>query len=257
MKKINTFYLLFLSAISFSAYGQLTETKYTDGKQELKGIAGKPESPHARKAGILILPAWKGIDENSKATAEKLSAEGYYTFVADIYGTGKYPKDTKEAAAISSYYKEHPDEYRQRIKLALEQLVKAGADPKEIVVIGYCFGGTGALEAARANMPVKGVVSFHGGLGYDPARTISPIKTKVLVLHGADDPFVPEAQIKAFQDEMRQAKADWEMVYFANAVHAFTEKSAGNDNSKGAAYNELAAKRSWAIFGLFLDEVFQ
>ncbi|MDO7742378.1 MAG: dienelactone hydrolase family protein, partial [Pedobacter sp.] len=93
------------------------------------------------------------------------------------------------------------------------------------------------------------------GLARDSARVINPIQPKVLVLHGADDPFEPTAEILAFQQEMRNAKADWQMVYYANAVHSFTEPEAGNDNSKGAAYNELAAKRSWKHMLMFLDEV--
>ncbi len=186
----------------------------------------------------MILPAWKGIDEHSKRTATRLAAAGYYTFIADIYGEGKYPATAKDAGVMSGYYKSHITEYQQRIRLALEQLVGSGAAAQQVVVIGYCFGGTGALEAARTNMPVKGVVSFHGGLGRDSTRVIVPIQPKILVLHGADDPYAGEAQVKVFQDELRVAKADWQMIYYAGAVHAFTEPEAGNDNSKGAAYNE-------------------
>ncbi|PTS94980.1 dienelactone hydrolase, partial [Pedobacter sp. HMWF019] len=178
-----------------------------------------------------------------------------YAFIADIYGEGNYPKDSKEAGERSSYYKKNYNEYRQRISLAWQELLKTGADPAKIVVIGYCFGGTGALEAARTNLPVKGVVSFHGGLTRDASREIAPIKPKVLVCHGADDPSVPQAQVEAFQQEMRDAKADWQMIFYSNAVHAFTDKSAGNDNTKGAAYNELADKRSWQHFMDFLHEV--
>ncbi len=123
-------------------------------------------------------------------------------------------------------------------------------------MIGYCFGGTGALEAARANMPVKGIVSFHGGLGRDTTKEIGAIMPKVLVCHGAIDPYVPESQIKQFQKEMNDSKADWQMNYYANAVHAFTEKEAGDDNSKGAAYNALADKRSWEAMKQFFKELF-
>jgi len=144
--------------------------------------------------------------------------------------------------------------YQKRISLALEQLVKTGADKDNIVIIGYCFGGTGALEAARAGLPLKGVVSFHGGLGKDASRPNKAINTKVLVLHGADDPHVPQKDIEAFQQEMKESKADWQMIYYSNAVHAFTEKEAGNDPSKGAAYNEMADKRSWEHFMVFLEE---
>uniref|UniRef100_UPI00286E360E dienelactone hydrolase family protein n=1 Tax=Flavobacterium sp. TaxID=239 RepID=UPI00286E360E len=98
---------------------------------------------------------------------------------------------------------------------------------------------------------------FHGGLGRDVSRAIETINPKVLILHGADDFYVPETEMKAFQDEMRTAKSDWQMVYYANAVHAFTHKDAGNDNSKGAAYNEKAAKRSWIAMLKFFDEIFK
>jgi dienelactone hydrolase len=145
--------------------------------------------------------------------------------------------------------------YQKRISLALAQLIQSGTNADNIAVIGFCFGGTGALEAARGNMNIKGVVSFHGGLGKDAVRTTTPIQAKVLACHGADDPFVPKEEIAAFQQEMRDAKADWEMIYYANAVHSFTDPNAGNDNSKGAAYNEKAAKRSFEHMQLFLNEI--
>lgn len=248
--------LLFSTIFFAGSYAQLKPVAYADGAQKLNGLASMPKAPNKKKAGVLILPAWMGIDENSKSSAEKLSALGYYTFIADIYGEGNYPKDGKSAGEQSSYYKKNIAEYQKRIQLALNELVKAGADPANIVVIGYCFGGTGALEAARANFAVKGVVAFHGGLSRDTARTIQPVNAKVLVCHGANDVYVPEKDVKAFQNEMRQAKADWQMIYYADAVHAFTEKSAGNDPSKGVAYNEKAATRSWQHMLDFLHEIF-
>lgn len=247
---------LLLLLLSRPGFAQIKNVPYRDGAQQLNGVAVAPAKPLKGNPGILILPAWKGIDEHSKRTATRLAEAGYYTFIADIYGAGKYPATPKEAGAISSYYKTNITEYQQRIRLALEQLVAGGASAQQIVVIGYCFGGTGALEAARTNMPVKGVVSFHGGLGRDSTRTIVPIQPKILVLHGADDPYVSETQAKAFQDELRAAKADWQMIYYANAVHAFTEPEAGNDNAKGAAYNEQAATRSWEAMMQFLSEIF-
>lgn len=246
---------LALTLLVSASYAQLKPATYRDGSQKLNGLVIEPAKGNAKKAGILILPAWKGIDKHSKEVAQDLSKLGYHAFIADIYGEGNYPTDTKSAGEKAGYYKKNITEYHQRIKLAMQELVKSGADASEIVVIGYCFGGTGAIEAARVNFPVKGVVSFHGGLARDSARTISPITTRVLVLHGADDPFESTAEILAFQKEMRTAKADWQMNYYANAVHSFTEPEAGNDNSKGAAYNELAAKRSWKEMLSFLDEV--
>ncbi|ESU22865.1 putative dienelactone hydrolase [Flavobacterium enshiense DK69] len=237
--------------------GQLKAVSYADGNQKLEGFSGSPKKSNPKKAGVLILPAWMGIDAHSKESAEALSKLGYYTFVADIYGVGNKPANAQEAGKKAGHFKTNYKEYQKRIHLALEQLIKSGANPNDIAVIGYCFGGSGALEAARANMNVKGVVSFHGGLGRDAARSIEPIKPKVLVLHGADDFYVSETEIKAFQDEMRTSKADWQMVYYADAVHAFTQKDAGNDKSKGVAYNEKADKRSWKAMLDFFGELFQ
>lgn len=255
MKKTQSILFVFLLGVySFSLKSQLIATSYSDAGQKLNGLAGKPKTALTNKPGVLILPAWMGIDERARESAEKLSAMGYYTFVADIYGEGNYPKDGKGAMEQSSYYKTHVDDYRRRISLAIQELIKSGASAGNIVVIGYCFGGTGVLEAARANMDIKGVVSFHGGLARDTTKAIQSIRCKVLVCHGANDFFVPEPQVKAFQNEMRSSKADWQMIYYADAVHSFTDKNAGNDPSKGVAYNEKAAMRSWEHMLQFLRE---
>lgn len=244
--------LLFMSQMCFAQNKVVT---YKDGDQILNGIENHPQKSSNNKPGILILPAWKGIDTHAKNTAEKLSKLGYHTFVADIYGEGNYPQSIADAAKNSSYYKKNIELYHKRISLALAQLIKSGANPDNIAVMGFCFGGTGAIEAARTNMKVRGVASFHGGLAKDASREITAISPKVIAYHGADDPYVSKEEVANFQQEMRDAKADWEMVYYANAVHSFTDIEAGNDNSKGAAYNEKAAKRSFAHLLLFLDEV--
>lgn len=236
-------------------FAQIKPVQYKDETQILNGFKIAPTKKSIEKLGILILPAWKGIDKLSKDTADKLSKMGYYAFIADIYGEGNYPKDNNEAGKIAGFYKKDYKAYQKRISLALEQLIAAGANPDNIVVIGYCFGGTGALEAARGHLNIQGAVSFHGGLGKDESRTTEPITAKILVCHGADDPYESTEEILAFQKEMRDAKADWQMIYYSNAVHSFTNPEAGNDNSKGAAYNEKADKRSFEHLKLFLNEV--
>ena len=241
----------------FTTNAQLKPVSYVDENQKLEGLLAIPEKQNPDKSGVLLLPAWMGIDNNSKENATELAKLGYITFVADIYGVDKRPTSPKEAGIIAGSFKKDIKLYQKRIQLALDQLLKSGVNPNKIAVIGYCFGGTGAIEAARTNMKVSGIVSFHGGLGRDATREIETINPRVLVLHGADDFYVPEADIMAFQDEMRTAKTDWQMVYYANAVHAFTHKDAGNDNSKGAAYNEKAAKRSWIAMLNFFDEIFK
>ncbi len=247
--------LVLLSTLYIQA--QLKPVAYNDGNQKLEGFSAVPSKPTAKKAGVVILHAWMGISEHEKESAKKLANLGYYSFVADVYGVGNNPSNTSEAGKLAGFYKTDYATYQKRIQLAIDQLVKAGANADEIAVIGYCFGGTGAIEAARGGLKVKGVVSFHGGLGKDGNRVATPISAKVLALHGADDPYVPAKEVSAFEDEMRTAKADWQLNVYANAVHAFTHKDAGNDNSKGAAYNEKADKRSWEAMKIFFEELFK
>lgn len=254
MKTIQIF-ILGILLYSNGALAQLKAVTYKDEAQVLNGFKITPTKKSAQKPGILILPAWKGIDKASKDIATNLANLGYYSFIADIYGEGNYPKDNAEAGKSAGFYKTNYKEYQKRISLALAQLIQAGANPDNIVVIGYCFGGTGALEAARGHLNIKGVVSFHGGLAKDAARANDPMTAKVLACHGADDPYVSKEEIAGFQQEMRDTKADWQMIYYANAVHGFTNPEYGNDNSRGAAYNEKAAKRSFEHLKIFLNEV--
>jgi dienelactone hydrolase len=249
--------IIFIFMLFLKSNAQLKAISYDDENQKLEGFLAIPNKLNTNKGSVLLLPAWMGIDNNAKENATELAKLGYTTFVADIYGIDKRPTSPKDAGGIAGSFKKDFKLYQKRIQLALDQLLKSGVNPNKIAVIGYCFGGTGAIEAARSNMKVSGIVSFHGGLGRDATREIDPINPKVLVLHGADDFYVSETEIKAFQDEMRTAKADWQMVYYANSVHAFTHKDAGNDNSKGAAYNEKAAKRSWIAMQDFFDEIFR
>ncbi|WP_166923637.1 dienelactone hydrolase family protein [Flavobacterium poyangense] len=253
--KNHTFLLFATILFSSSIIAQLKPVKYADNNQTLNGLFIKSAKKSPNNPGILLLPAWLGIDTASKGIAENLSKLGYHVFIADIYGEGNYPKNTTEASKIAGHYKTNYAEYQKRINLALQELVKSGAKADNIVAIGYCFGGSGVLEIVRGHLNVKGVASFHGGLSKDPARPTEPTTAKVLICHGGDDPYVSAEEIATFQQEMRDAKADWQMIYYANAVHAFTNPEAGNDNSKGAAYNPIATKRAFAHLQLFLDDV--
>ena len=130
-------------------------------------------------------------------------------------------------------------------------------DPKRVAAIGYCFGGTTVIELARSGAELNGVVSFHGGLDSPTPADGKNIKCPILACHGADDPFEKPEDLAAFEKEMRDAKVDWRLIKYGGAVHAFTQPMAGNDNSKGAAYNEKADKRSWEDMKLFFAEIFK
>ncbi len=224
----------------------LQPVQYADGEQELNGLVTSNAGDDL--PGVLILPAWKGIDDEARTAALNLEQEGYIAFVADIYGKGNIPSDNGEAAKIATHYKTDYEAYQKRIGLALEQLIKAGADPAKIAVIGYCFGGTGALETARGGFDVKGVVSIHGGLRKASDRENGPIKTKVLVENPAEDRSVTREDYDNLVKEMNEGGADWQIITYANCGHTFTNPASGE-------YNELMATRAWNHTLLFLGEL--
>jgi len=230
---------------------------YRDGATALAGYVSRPNFVQGLVPGVLVIHQWMGLTGHERMEADRLADLGYVALAADIFGEGVRPKDVKEATAQATIYKGDRALYRQRIRAGLEALkAQPGVDPERLAVIGFCFGGTGALEAARAGLPVKGVVSFHGGLDFPPDPEAAPIKAKMLICHGADDPFVPAKDVAAFLDDMRKRKADFTFVAYSGAVHAFTQKEAGDDPSKGAAYQEAAATRSWQHMKDFMVELF-
>lgn len=243
MKQLFSVGFLTLVLLSVSAQ-QLKPVIYTDGNQKLNGLV--TSNTGKKLQGVLILPAWKGIDQEAKQAAQDLEKEGYIAFIADIYGEGNVPTDNAAAAKIASQYKQDYQAYQKRIGLALEQLKKAGAD--KIAVIGYCFGGTGALEAARAQFPVAGVISIHGGLGKDASRPNGSLPTKILIEHPAEDQSVPQEMVNDLIKEMNEGKADWQIYTYAYSKHTFT-------NPESKDYNPTMAKRAWQHTLMFLDEV--
>ncbi len=235
---------------------QTKAVDYSDGDVKLEGfIAFDPAKATKPSPAVLVIHQWMGITEYEKARCKQLAEMGYVAFAADIYGKGIRPTSQEEAIKQSSIYKKDRALYRKRLNLGLEQLKSTpGVASSKIAAIGYCFGGTGVLELARSGADIASVVSFHGGLDAPTPADAKNIKAKVLVCHGNDDPFVPVADIDAMKKSFNDAKVDWQMIYYSGAVHSFTQKMAGNDNSKGAAYNEKADLRSWAAMKSFFDE---
>jgi len=248
---------LSLPAASRAAEVKTQVLEYRAGDAALEGWLARDASSSKPRPGVIVVPDWMGVGPNPKRRAEQLAGMGYVALVADVYGKGVRPKDGKEAGALAGKYRSGDRaELRARMAAALDAIRKTpGVDPDRIAVIGYCFGGSAALELARSGADVKGVVTFHGGLAPGTAPS-SPVKAKVLVLHGADDPFVTPAEVSAFEDEMRKAGVDWELVKYSGAVHSFTIPDAGNDNSKGAAYNAVADRRSFEAMKAFFAEIF-
>jgi dienelactone hydrolase len=232
--------------------------EYKDGETVLQGLSVYDDSITGKRPAVLVVHQWMGLGDYEKKRAEMLAKLGYNVFAADIYGKGVRPKNFQEAGSMATKYKSDRPLLRSRVQAALAVLAGNGmTDPKRIAAIGYCFGGTTVLELARSGADVSAVVSFHGGLNTPTPTDAKNIKAKVLALHGADDPNVPPAEVAAFEEEMRQAHVDWQLVAYGGAVHSFTDWNAGSDNSKGAAYNQHADLRSWEAMKQLFAEVFK
>ena len=246
----------------FSSAGARAEVRtrvveYRQGDTVLEGFLAYDDKGPPRKPGVLIVHDWTGVGPYVKRRAEQLAQMGYVAFAADVYGKGVRPAGPKEAAAAAGPLRADRKLLRARVLASLDELRRQpNVLPGQIAAIGYCFGGTTVLELARSGADVAGVVSFHGGLDSPTPADGKNIKAKVLVLHGADDPYVPEAQVKALEDELRGGGVDWQLVKYSGAVHSFTNPEAGNDNSKGAAYNAAADRRSWKAMEDFFAEIF-
>ena len=232
--------------------------EYKQGDTVLEGLSVYDDSLSGRRPAVLVVHQWTGLGDYEKKRAEMLARLGYNVLAADIYGKGIRPGNPKDAGAEAGKYKNDRALLRARVRAALDVLIGHElTDPKRVAAIGYCFGGTTVLELARSGADLAGVVSFHGGLSSPTPEDARNIKARVLALHGADDPYVPAAEVAAFEDEMRHAGVDWQLIAYGGAVHAFTDAKAGGDNAKGAAYNERADLRSWQAMKQFFAELFK
>jgi len=257
MKKTISTLLVLMVAWAARAAIQTQTIEYKQGEATLEGVLVYDDAVKTKRPGVLIVHQWKGVTDNEKKRAAMLAGLGYVAFCADIYGKGIRPPTPTEAGAEAGKYKSDRALLRARVNAGLAVLRKNEfVDASRIAAIGYCFGGTTVIELARSGADIAGVVSFHGGLDSPTPADGKNIKCKVLACHGADDPFVAAKDLAAFENEMRDGGADWQLVQYGGAVHSFTDWNA-DGSMKGAQYNEKADKRSWEVMKQFFGEIFK
>jgi len=232
---------------------------YAVGGKNMQSVLVYDDAVKTARPGVVMTPDWLGITPDNIALAKQIAGKDYVVLVADVYGVDVRPKNPQEAgAATEAMYKDR-SVLRARINAALAQLKgqggKAPLDGKHWGAIGFCFGGATTLDLARSGADVQGVVSFHGNLSTDDPALAKNIRAKVLVLHGADDKFESPEQIAGFQQEMRDAKVDWQFIAYGGAVHCFAIPGA-HGQVPGCEYNERTSKRSMRQMHAFFDEVF-
>ena len=230
--------------------------EYKDGDVTLKGFVALDDQSSHKRPGILVMPEAFGLGKQAKDRALRLASLGYAALAGDPYGNGLEVSDLQDAITHAGAIREDNTKFRQRIRAGLDALMALPqVDTDRLAVMGYCMGGTCSLEMARDGAPLRGVVSFHGALETQSPAEPGTVQAKVLVCHGADDPFVPVEHVNAFEEEMTKAGVDWQVISYGGTVHSFTNPEA-DGSIEGICYNKQADERSWQAMRAFFDEIF-
>jgi dienelactone hydrolase len=234
---------------------------YKDGETTMKGFVVYDDAIKAKRPGLVLVHEWWGITKHTHSEARRFAQQGYTAFIADMYGDAKTADNPKDAGALSGGVMKNPKVMESRFNAARDTLAKQpSVDPSKIGAVGYCFGGAVVINMARAGADLAGVAGFHASLGLNtPAPAPGTVKAKVLVMNGADDPFVKPEQYATLKKEMDAAKADYRVIEYPGAVHAFTNPEAtelGKKFNLPLRYDPKADKESKAEASKFFAGVF-
>ena len=221
---------LFAVALVANANAAIKEEPitYSDGQTTMKGFVVYDDAVQGKRPGIVMVHEWWGITPHIHNEAKKFAAQGYTAFIADMYGDAKTADNPKDAGALSGSVMKDPKAMESRFNAARDQLAKqASVNPQRIGAVGYCFGGAVVLNMARTGDDLVAVAGFHASLGLNtPAPAPGTVKAKILILNGADDPFVKREQYDTVKKDFDAAKADYRVITYPGAVHAFTNPEA-------------------------------
>jgi len=232
------------------------DLSYQQGDTVLHGYLCYDDATQESRPAVLIVHEWWGLNDYAKERAQALARAGYLALALDMYGEGKTTEHPTEASEWSKAVGENEDLLKRRFEAAYELLQKQPLAAKgKIAAIGYCFGGGVVLRMAKAGADLRGVVSFHGSLPTAPAKP-GAIKAKILVCHGADDPFTDPEDTLKFQRVLTEAGADWQFISYSGAKHSFTSKAADARGIPALQYNASADRRSWRAMLAFFEEIF-
>ncbi len=233
---------------------------YTADGINYKGYVAYDESKTGKRPAILVVPEWWGLNDYPKYRVRELAKLGYIAMAADMFSDGKIAVNPQEAQEYTKPFYSDPNLAKTRIDAALEKLKTfPETDVKNMAAIGYCFGGSCVLNAAKLGADLKGVVSFHGGLAGAPANK-KLLKAKILVCNGAADKFVSEQSIVDFRHGLDSIGADYTFKSYADATHAFTNPASTENGKKfnmPIEYNEAADKASWNDMKEFFASLFK
>jgi dienelactone hydrolase len=253
------FFGLAISSVSHAAV-VVKDVTYKEGDTTYKGVLAYDDAMKEKRPGMIVVHEWWGITQHVRDYTKELATKGYTALAVDMYGNGKTADNPKDAGELSGSVMNNPDVMKARFDAGKKFLVsQPTVDPKRVGALGFCFGGGVVLNMARMGEDLPGVASFHGSLGTKNPAQPGAVKSRMLVMNGADDPFVKPEAIDAFKKEMDAAKVNYKFINYPGAVHAFTNPEAtakGQQFKLPLAYNKDADEKSKAEMLKFFSEIF-
>lgn len=259
MKILVTALVLMMASATAQAAVKTKMVAYTHDGVNLKGFLAWDDAAEgkAKRPGVLVVHEWWGLNDYARKRAEQLAEMGYVAFAADMYGEGRIAENPKEAGEMAGAVRKDTKLWQGRALAGLKILQdNEMVDGKKLAAIGYCFGGSTALQLAYAGADLAAVVSFHGALTAPDEEQGKAIKARILICHGAADSFIPEKAIQATRDALEKAKVDYTMVYYGGARHSFTVPGADKAGVEGIRHQPEADRRSWQHMRMLFVEAF-
>jgi dienelactone hydrolase len=248
---------LFLAQLPAEAAVKTEYVTYKTGATTLKGYLAWDDALTGKRPGVVVFPEWWGLNDYARKRAEQLAGMGYVAFAADMYGDGKITEHPMEAKAMADAVRKDMKEWQARAQAALKVLRdQAMVNGNKMAAIGYCFGGSTALQLTYTGADLAAAVSFHGALIVPDAKQTKAIKASILICHGAADSFIPEEACQQTRAALDKGHVDYEMIYFGGAQHSFTNPDADKKGLPGMSYNAHADHRSWAAMTNLFRDVF-
>ncbi len=252
-----------ISAFAFSKAPsdiKVESVMYNAGGVMLHGYVAYNAAQKGKRPAVLVVHEWWGLTDYPKMRARMLAESGYIAMAVDMFGMGKTAANPKEAQELTTPFYKDPQLAKSRLDAAIEKIKEfPETDPNNIAAIGYCFGGYIVLNAAKLGADLKGVASFHGGMGGAPVVK-NLLKAKVLVCYGGEDKFVSVSDVDKFKRQLDSISVNNTFKFYPKATHAFTNPDAtklGKEFNMPIEYNPAADKDSWNELIVFLKSIFK
>jgi dienelactone hydrolase len=245
------------AALAARAEVKTKEVTYSHGGVTFKGHLAWDDAIKGKRPGVLVVHEWWGLNDHARKRAEELAKLGYVAFACDMYGEGKVVDHPDDAGKMATEVRKNLETWQGRAKASLKVLQDHElVDGKKLAAIGFCFGGSTALQLAYTGADLSVVVTFHAAIPDTKPEQAKAVKARLLICHGAVDPFVPDTKLQAARAAWEEAKVDYAMLYLGGAAHSFTVPDIDKKGVKGLSYNAEADRRSWAAMQYFFREAF-